>query len=50
MTIISVILLIVAIVFAILGYINNSPKYNSIAIISIIAELLIGIGIKQQLF
>lgn len=50
MTIITVLLLFIAIVFAILGYINNSAKYNSIAILSIIVELLIGIGIRQQLF
>lgn len=50
MILIIVILLLLAIVFAILGYINNSAKYNSIAILSIVAELLIGIGSKQQLF
>lgn len=39
----------VAIIFAILGYTNNSPKYNSIAILCIIVELILTIAIKQQL-
>lgn len=50
MILITNILLLLAIVFAILGYINKSSKYNSIAILCIIIESLIRIGVKQQLF
>lgn len=41
---ILILLLTIALVFAILGFINNSAKYNSIAIIAIILVLAFRFG------
>lgn len=46
MLVISYILLSAALVFAVIGLINNAPKFNSIAIICLVVETIIGIGGK----
>lgn len=49
MSIIALILILIAIVFVILALINNSVKYNSIALVCVILYILLGLGQKVQL-